>query len=141
MALGGGFPKSGIIEVCLSGRPLHTPSGGKKSSLKPDGHSARQAASTSHTFSRVSGLQIFGPESTGKTSLALSAIAHAQKEGAICAFIDLEHALSQDFAQVDQSPIQHAAGWLQSVLSQHIARFLPACACNSSLALDNWKLA
>ena len=44
-------------------------------------------------------LQIFGPESTGKTSLALSAVAQAQRRNGHCAFIDLEHALSQDFAQ------------------------------------------
>src|SRR3990172_4762614 len=38
-------------------------------------------------------IEIFGPEASGKTTLALHAIAQAQKNGGICAFIDAEHAL------------------------------------------------
>lgn len=38
-------------------------------------------------------IEIFGPESSGKTTLALHVIAQAQKKGGICAFIDAEHAL------------------------------------------------
>jgi len=38
-------------------------------------------------------VEIFGPESSGKTTLAMHAIAQAQKNGGICAFIDAEHAL------------------------------------------------
>jgi len=38
-------------------------------------------------------VEIFGPESSGKTTLALHAIAQAQKRGGICAFIDAEHAM------------------------------------------------
>ena len=38
-------------------------------------------------------IEVFGPESSGKTTLALHAIAQAQKKGGICAFIDAEHAL------------------------------------------------
>jgi recombination protein RecA len=38
-------------------------------------------------------VEIFGPESSGKTTLAMHAIAQAQKRGGICAFIDAEHAL------------------------------------------------
>jgi len=37
--------------------------------------------------------EIFGPESSGKTTLALHAVAEAQKQGGIAAFIDAEHAL------------------------------------------------
>ncbi len=44
-------------------------------------------------------LEIFGPESSGKTTLALHAIAEAQKKGGICAFIDAEHALDPEYAQ------------------------------------------
>ena len=40
-------------------------------------------------------IEIFGPESSGKTTLALHAIAESQKEGGIAAFIDAEHALSK----------------------------------------------
>jgi recombination protein RecA len=44
-------------------------------------------------------VEIYGPESSGKTSLALHAIANAQKAGGIAAFIDAEHALDPDYAQ------------------------------------------
>ncbi len=43
--------------------------------------------------------EIFGPESSGKTTLALHAIAHAQKQGGIAAFVDAEHALDADYAR------------------------------------------
>ncbi len=43
-------------------------------------------------------VEIFGPESSGKTTLALHAIAQAQKRGGICAFIDAEHALDPSYA-------------------------------------------
>jgi len=42
--------------------------------------------------------EIFGPESSGKTTLALHVIANAQKEGGIAAFIDAEHALDPKYA-------------------------------------------
>ena len=38
-------------------------------------------------------VEIYGPESSGKTTLTLSVIAQAQKAGATCAFVDAEHAL------------------------------------------------
>ncbi len=44
-------------------------------------------------------IEIFGPESSGKTTLALHAIAEAQKMGGICAFIDAEHAMDPDYAK------------------------------------------
>ncbi|MBP9750068.1 MAG: recombinase RecA [Candidatus Pacebacteria bacterium] len=43
-------------------------------------------------------IEIFGPESSGKTTLTLHAIAEAQKAGGICAFIDAEHALDPEYA-------------------------------------------
>lgn len=43
-------------------------------------------------------IEIFGPESSGKTTLALLAIAEAQKQGGIAAFIDAEHALDVNYA-------------------------------------------
>lgn len=43
-------------------------------------------------------VEIYGPESSGKTTLALHAIANAQRQGGICAFIDAEHALDPDYA-------------------------------------------
>ncbi len=44
-------------------------------------------------------VEIYGPESSGKTSLALHAVANAQKGGGIAAFIDAEHALDPDYAK------------------------------------------
>jgi recombination protein RecA len=44
-------------------------------------------------------IEIYGPESSGKTTLALQTIAEAQKRGGICAFIDAEHALDPIYAR------------------------------------------
>ncbi len=43
-------------------------------------------------------VEIYGPESSGKTTLTLSVIAEAQKLGATCAFVDAEHALDPEYA-------------------------------------------
>jgi recombination protein RecA len=50
-------------------------------------------------FPRGRIVEIYGPESSGKTSLALHAIANAQKAGGIAAFIDAEHALDPEYAK------------------------------------------
>ena len=44
-------------------------------------------------------IEIYGPESSGKTTLALHIIAEAQRAGGICAFIDAEHALDPDYSR------------------------------------------
>src|SRR6267154_2537854 len=44
-------------------------------------------------------VEIYGPESSGKTTLALHCVAEAQKKGGICAFIDAEHALDPIYAR------------------------------------------
>lgn len=44
-------------------------------------------------------IEIFGPESSGKTTVALSMVAEAQKAGGMCSFIDAEHALDPVYAQ------------------------------------------
>ncbi len=44
-------------------------------------------------------IEIYGPESSGKTTLALHTIAEAQKKGGICAFVDAEHALDPIYAR------------------------------------------
>lgn len=44
-------------------------------------------------------IEIFGPESSGKTTLALHVVAEAQKQGGIAAFVDAEHALDPQYAQ------------------------------------------
>ena len=49
-------------------------------------------------FPRGRIIEIFGPESSGKTTLSLHAVAEAQKLGGICAFIDAEHAMDPEYA-------------------------------------------
>lgn len=44
-------------------------------------------------------IEIYGPESSGKTTLTLQVVADAQKQGGTCAFIDAEHALDTSYAQ------------------------------------------
>ena len=43
--------------------------------------------------------EIYGPESSGKTTLTLQVIAEAQKQGKTCAFVDAEHALDPQYAE------------------------------------------
>src|ERR671920_394818 len=50
-------------------------------------------------FPRGRVIEIYGPESSGKTTLALHAVAEAQKKGGICAFVDAEHALDPVYAR------------------------------------------
>ena len=50
-------------------------------------------------FPRGRIVEIFGPESSGKTTLTLTAIAQAQKKGGLAAFIDVEHALDPQYAK------------------------------------------
>ena len=44
-------------------------------------------------------IEVYGPESSGKTTLALQVVASAQKKEGICAFIDAEHALDPVYAK------------------------------------------
>lgn len=44
-------------------------------------------------------IEVFGPESSGKTTLTLHVIAEAQKKGGVCAFVDAEHALDPEYAR------------------------------------------
>src|SRR6187455_2764493 len=50
-------------------------------------------------FPRGRVVEVYGPESSGKTTLALSVIAQAQRRGGIAAFIDAEHALDAEYAK------------------------------------------
>ena len=43
--------------------------------------------------------EIYGTESSGKTTIALQAIAHAQKHGGVCAYVDVEHAIDPEYAR------------------------------------------
>lgn len=44
-------------------------------------------------------IEVFGPESSGKTTLALHTVAEAQKKGGVCTYIDAEHAMDPDYAK------------------------------------------
>ena len=50
-------------------------------------------------FPRGRIIEVFGPESSGKTTLTLHAIAEAQRAGGVCAFIDAEHSLDPEYAK------------------------------------------
>ena len=50
-------------------------------------------------FPRGRIVEIFGPESSGKTTLALHAVAEAQKRGGVCAYIDAEHAMDPEYSK------------------------------------------
>ncbi|MCA8967254.1 MAG: recombinase RecA, partial [Planctomycetes bacterium] len=50
-------------------------------------------------FPRGRVIEVFGPESSGKTTLTLHVVANAQKSGGVCAFIDAEHALDPQYAR------------------------------------------
>ncbi|NDE84416.1 MAG: recombinase RecA [Verrucomicrobia bacterium] len=65
----------------------------------PTGCFAIDAALGAGGFPRGRIVEIFGPESSGKTTLTLTAIANAQKHGGTAAFIDVEHALDPVYAK------------------------------------------
>jgi RecA/RadA recombinase len=48
-------------------------------------------------------VEIYGPEASGKTTLALHAIAEVQKAGGICLFVDAEHAFDASYAEVTRA--------------------------------------
>jgi recombination protein RecA len=50
-------------------------------------------------FPRGRIVEVYGPESSGKTTLALTVVASAQKTGGVCAYIDAEHAMDPEYAQ------------------------------------------
>ena len=65
----------------------------------PTGSIALNAALGVGGYPRGRIIEIFGPESSGKTTLAIHAIAEAQKMGGIAAFIDAEHAFDRFYAE------------------------------------------
>src|SRR5665213_2448136 len=68
-------------------------------SVIPTGSISLDAALGVGGFPRGRVIEIFGPESSGKTTLALQVIAQAQKAGGSAAFIDAEHALDPAYAR------------------------------------------
>jgi len=65
----------------------------------PSGSIGLDAALGVGGFPRGRIIEIFGPESSGKTTLALHAVAEAQKMGGVCAYIDAEHAMDPEYAK------------------------------------------
>ena len=65
----------------------------------PTGSLAVDAAIGVGGFPRGRVVEVYGPESSGKTTLALSVIGQAQKRGGVAAFIDAEHALDAEYAK------------------------------------------
>jgi recombination protein RecA len=65
----------------------------------PTGSIALDAALGTGGLPRGRVIEIFGPESSGKTTLMLHAIAEAQRSGGVCAFVDAEHALDIGYAR------------------------------------------
>ncbi len=85
------FGKGAIMRLGAEGIP--------EVSIIPSGSIGLDAALGVGGYPRGRVIEIFGPEASGKTTLALTAIAEAQKRGGNAAFIDAEHALDLDYAE------------------------------------------
>ncbi len=78
---------------------------GQKEAIRADRRSFRQGRSRSMRrwvwadFPRGRVVEVFGPESSGKTTITLQVIAEAQKTGGMAAFVDAEHALDPGYAK------------------------------------------
>ncbi len=88
------FGKGSIMRLSATGT---LPAG--EISVVPTGCLALDVATGIGGLPRGRVVEIYGPESSGKTTLALHAIAEAQKLGGVCAFIDAEHALDVGYAR------------------------------------------
>lgn len=85
------FGKGAIMR--LADDPSHVPPGISTGSISLDLALGGRGLPTGRI------VEVFGPESSGKTTLALHAIAHVQKDGGVAAFIDAEHALDPSWAR------------------------------------------
>jgi recombination protein RecA len=88
------FGKGSIMRLSADGK---LPSGDVQ--VVPTGCLALDIATGIGGLPRGRVIEIYGPESSGKTTLALHAIAEAQRLGGVCAFIDAEHALDVGYAR------------------------------------------
>jgi recombination protein RecA len=86
------FGKGSVMKLGAEGVAEHV-------QVIPTGSLSLDLATGIGGYPRGRVLEIYGPESSGKTTLALNAIAQAQKNGGIAAFIDAEHALDIKYAQ------------------------------------------
>ena len=92
---------SKIEKDCGKGSVMNLEDSGVKKdiSVVPTGSLSVDIALGAGGFPRGRIIEIYGPESSGKTTLALHAVAEVQKRGGIAAFIDAEHALDPRYAQ------------------------------------------
>ncbi|MBC8073053.1 MAG: recombinase RecA, partial [Deltaproteobacteria bacterium] len=88
------FGKGSIMRLSIDGK---LPMGDIQ--VVPTGCLALDIATGIGGLPRGRVIEIYGPESSGKTTLALHAVAEAQKLGGVCAFIDAEHALDVGYAR------------------------------------------
>ncbi|WP_435299850.1 recombinase RecA [Timonella sp. A28] len=85
------FGKGSIMRLGDDNRP--------KVEVIPSGSIALDVALGIGGFPRGRVVEVYGPESSGKTTIALHAVANAQRSGGIAAFIDAEHALDPEYAR------------------------------------------
>lgn len=85
------FGKGSIMRLGDDNRP--------KVAVIPTGSTALDVALGIGGFPRGRVVEVYGPESSGKTTIALHAVASAQRAGGIAAFIDAEHALDPEYAK------------------------------------------
>ena len=79
-------------------------------------------------------LQVYGPESSGKTTLALHAIAEVQRQGGVAALIDAEHAFDPEYSRVC-SHVPDCALFLSSLGTASLS-FLGSAESTSRLLFD-----
>ena len=63
-------------------------------------------------FPRGRVCEVYGPESSGKTTIALQVVAEAQKKGGMAAYIDVEHAIEAEAGQLAAQKILGLGGWV-----------------------------
>ena len=82
-------------------------------------------------------IEIFGPESSGKTTLALHVVAEAQKLGGIAGFVDAEHALDPKYAKAIGRPWCDRAPWT-SWSSTPLPRWFRKMRSTATWAMRRW---
>ena len=83
-------------------------------SVIPSGSIALDAALGIGGYPRGRVIEIYGPESSGKTTLAIHAIAQAQKQGGIAAIIDAEHAFDRTYAKNLGVDLDDSSTWVSA---------------------------
>ena len=96
-ALGGGYPRGRIIEACFC--LIFVSWLNNLMNLVAHLFAISLLLRNSKHLC-VCALQVYGPESSGKTTLALHAIAEVQRQGGVAALIDAEHAFDPDYSRV-----------------------------------------